>query len=316
MERIGFVGVGLMGEGMAASLMRAGHPLTVIAHRNREPVERLVALGASEAADLESLAAASDIVHVCAPGTPEVEAIVAALEPGLAEGAMVIDCSTAIPESSAAMADRLAARGVAFVDAPLGGTPVQAAQGKLSAMVGATDEAFVRARPVIQAWAASVVHIGGPGDGHRAKLIMNFLSLGYGALYAEALTVAAKAGLDADQVDSFIRGSRMDCGFYQTFMACVTGGDREAHRFTLTNAAKDTRYLEAMAQGAGVANPLGNAVKNAYQLALSQGGDGPADYVPHLPDFMARMNGTAIRARVRDKEGPSGSGSATGQPKR
>ncbi len=292
-EKIGFVGIGLMGHGMAANILKAGYGLTVIAHRNRAPVEDLVARGAAEAESLEALARASTIVFLCAPGSPQVEAIVAGLLPGLAEGSVVVDCSTSDPTSTATLAAMLAERGVDLVDAPLGGTPVQAGEGKLAAMVGAPDAVFARIRPVIDAWAASVVHLGPTGTGHRMKLINNFLSLGYAALYSEALALAAKVGIPVETFDSVIRGSRMDCGFYQTFMGYALEGNRDAHKFTLTNALKDMRYLESMADAAGLANPIGNAAKNSFAMAVSAGGDGPEDYVPHLADFVARRNGIA-----------------------
>lgn len=291
MERIGFVGTGLMGHGMAANILAAGYPLTVIAHRNRAPVEDLVSRGATEARDLAELAAASDIVHVCAPGSPQVEAIVAAMIDHLPEGAIVVDCSTSNPVSTEALAARLEARGMAMVDAPLGGTPVQAEAGELAAMVGASDAAFARAEPVIATWAGTIARVGPAGAGHKMKLLNNFLAMGYGALYAEALALAEKTGLGTQVFDGVIRGSRMDCGFYQTFMGYAVEGNREAHKFTLTNAFKDMTYLSAMAGGAGVANPMGAAVRNSYALAVNTGGDGPEDYVPHLVDFVARANG-------------------------
>ena len=290
-ERIGFVGVGFMGRGMAKNILAAGHPLTVIAHRNRAPVEFLLERGAEEAASLADLGTASDIVFICAPGSPQVEAIVAELAEGLAQGAVIVDCSTSDPVSTAALAERMAARGIAWADAPLGGTPVQAEEGALSAMVGAEEETYARVLPVIETWARSIVRIGGPGDGHRMKLLMNFLSLGYGAMYAEALALGAKVGISVETFDSAIRGSRMDCGFYQTFMECALNGKRDAHKFTLSNALKDSTYLASMAQSVRLQNNIGNAVKNAYALAMAAGGDGPEDYVPHLADFIARANG-------------------------
>ena len=96
-ERIGFVGLGLMGQGMATNIVQKGWPLTIRGHRNRTPVEDLTALGATEAPDLASLARASDIVFLCLTGSPEVAEVVAALTPGLAPGAVVVDCSTADP---------------------------------------------------------------------------------------------------------------------------------------------------------------------------------------------------------------------------
>ncbi len=140
-------------------------------------------------------------------------------------------------------------------------------------------------------WAGKIVHIGRVGDGHRMKLLNNFLSLGYAAIYAEALALAAKVGISTATFDSVIRGGRMDCGFYQTFMGYALEGNREAHRFTLSNAYKDLRYLECMANAATVTTTMASAAKNSFAGAVAQGGAGPEDYVPHLTDFVARANG-------------------------
>ena len=291
MEKIGFVGTGLMGHGMAANLRAAGHPLTVIAHRNRGPVEDLVSKGATEAADLAALARASDIVHICAPGSPQVEDIVAVLIEHMPKGGVIVDCSTSNPVSTEALAAAAEAAGLAWADAPLGGTPVQAEAGELTAMVGATEETFARLEPVLRTWAKTVTRVGGPGAGHKMKLLNNFLSLGYGAIYAEALAMAEKAGVGTAMFDKVIRGSRMDCGFYQTFMGYAVEGNREAHKFTLTNALKDLTYLSAMAEGVGVTSPVQGAVRDSFAMAVDDGGAGPEDYVPHLVDFVARANG-------------------------
>ena len=110
----------------------------------------------------------------------------------------------------------------------------------------------------------------------------------YGALYSEALIIANKAGLDAQTFDSVIRGSRMDCGFYQTYMQYVLDGE-EAHKFTLANAHKDLTYLNAMADAVGVATHIGCAAKNIYTHALNQGkGD---DFCPTLSEVVANANG-------------------------
>ena len=290
-ETIGFIGLGYMGHGMAKNILAKDYSLTVLAHRNREPIEDLVSRGASEVASVQALAEASGIIFLCLPGSPQVEAVVEKLSAELSDGAIIVDCSTSDPVSTARLSQHLSERGINLVDAPLGGTPVQAEEGTLSAMVGAEDRAFERVGPVIEAWASTVVHIGKPGDGHRMKLLNNFLSLGYAALYSEALALGRKVGISVETFDSVIRGSRMDCGFYQTFMGYALEGNREAHKFTLTNALKDLTYLESMGDAVGVANPTGNAAKNSFAMALAAGGDGPEDYVPHLADFVARRNG-------------------------
>lgn len=290
-ESIGFVGVGLMGHGMAKNLLAAGYPVTIIAHSNRAPVEDLMAQGATEAHSLEQLGADTSVIHICAPGSPEVEKIVDALAPSMSTGDVIVDCSTSDPDRTIVLAERLKARGIEMADAPLGGTPVQAEAGELSTMVGSTEELFNRIEPVIASWAASIVHIGSVGTGHKMKLLNNFLSLGYAALYAEALALSEKVGISVQQFDSVIRGSRMDCGFYQTFMGYAVEGNREAHKFTLKNAVKDLKYLESMADGVTLSNPIGNAVKNSFAEAYSSGGDGPENYVPHLVDFVRQRNG-------------------------
>ena len=289
--RIGFAGVGLMGQGMAANIVQKGYPLTIIGRRNRAPVDDLVARGAVEVKTPLDLAKASDIVFLCLTGSNDVAEVVTAMKPGLRAGSVIVDCSTNEPTVTERLAQEMADIGVDYADAPLSRTPKEAWAGTLDCMVGATPQVFARIQPVIATWAAKIVHIGGVGDGHRMKLLNNFLSLGYGALYSEALAMAQKVGISVENFDSVIRGGRMDCGFYQTFMGYALEGNREAHRFTLTNAYKDMRYAEAMANAAGVATPLASSIKNSYALALGMGGTGSEDYVPHLSDFIRRANG-------------------------
>ena len=290
-ETVGFVGIGLMGQGMAANIVAKGYPLTVVAHRNRAPVDDLVGRGATEAASLTDLARNCSVIFLCLTGAPEVVAVVNALKPGLQKGAVIVDCSTSDPTVSLVLAADLAAMGVDYADAPLSRTPKEAWAGTLDCMVGATDAVFARVQPVIATWAGKIVHIGGVGDGHKMKLLNNFLSLGYAALYSEALALSRKVGIPVTTFDQVIRGGRMDCGFFQTFMAYTIDGNREAHRFTLTNAFKDMRYVEAMANAAAMTTPMASAVKNSFGTAMANGGNGPEDYVPHLADFIARANG-------------------------
>lgn len=295
-EAVGFIGLGMMGHGIAKNIVDKGHALTVVAHRNRTPVDDLVGRGAVEAKSIAELANRSKVVFLCVTGSPEVEAAVRGpegLAANLQPGAVIVDCSSSDPNSTAQLAAELKAKGIDFADAPLSRTPKEAWEGTLDTMVGAEDAVFARLRPILDTWAGKIVHIGGIGDGHRMKLLNNFISLGYGAIYAEALALAERVGISATRVDSVISGGRMDCGFYQTFMRYTLEGDREAHKFSLANAFKDLRYLESMANGAGLVNPVGNAVKNSYAVAVAAGGAG--DYVPMLPAYVDRLNGGKVK---------------------
>jgi 3-hydroxyisobutyrate dehydrogenase-like beta-hydroxyacid dehydrogenase len=291
-ERIGFIGIGLMGHGMARNIRDKGYELTFLGRKNRKPAEDMLARGATEAKTPRAVAEASDIVFLCVTGSRQVEEIVRGpdgLKGGLKPGAIVVDCSTADPTSTAAIAAELAGMGVDFADAPLSRTPKEAWEGKLDTMVGATDAVFERLKPVLETWAGRIVHIGGVGDGHRMKLLNNFISLGYAALYSEALALSAKVGISPARFDSVIRGGRMDCGFYQTFMRWTLEGDRDAHKFSLANGLKDLTYLEAMADAAGLVNPLGNAAKNSFASAVAAGD--AEGFVPMLATHIGKMNG-------------------------
>lgn len=289
---IGFIGVGLMGHGMAKNIVEAGYPLTVLAFRKRQAVEDLLTRGASEASNVKSLTQTSDIIFLCVTGSTQVEALMRG--PGgilahLKPGAVVVDCSTSDPVSTLALADEAEAAGGHMADAPLGRTPKEAWDGTLDAMVGAAPEVFDRIKPVIDTWAGVVVHLGETGLGHKMKLINNFIAMGYGALYGEALALARKSGLSIQQFDSVIRPSRLSNGFYETYMKWSLEQDENAHKFAISNAHKDMRYLANLAVSVGAVNPVQSVVKNAYAAMEAQGeGD---RFLPMLADFIARQNG-------------------------
>ena len=226
---------------------------TVIGHRNRAPVDDLVSRGAKEAKDLRALAEASDIVVICVTGSPEVEAVVAGPDGLAAAGKklMIVDCSTSDPSSTTRLAAQMKERGITLIDAPLSRTPKDAEEGTLDVMVGGDDADVARARPVIDCFAGRVVHTGPTGSGHTMKLLNNFVSLGYAAIYSEALALGAKAGLTPQVFDQVIRGGRMECPFYQTFFQYVVGRDPNAHRFAIRNALKDLTYLAGLRQRLG-----------------------------------------------------------------
>jgi 3-hydroxyisobutyrate dehydrogenase-like beta-hydroxyacid dehydrogenase len=296
-ERIGFIGLGLMGEGMAANLLRKGWPLTVLAHRKREPIDRLIALGAVEARNARALAEVSDIVVLCVTGSPQVEEVTTGAD-GLASAGrslMILDCSTSNPASTVQLAAELARRDIILIDTPLARTPKEAAAGTLDVMAGGDAGAFERARTVLEAFAARVIHTGPTGSGHTMKLLNNFISLGYSAIYAEALMMGAKAGLTPEIMDSVWRGGRMDCGQYQAFFEFVLRRDENAQRFSMNNALKDLSYLASFAAGSGVANPISAAVRNSFAAAVGTGKG--EKFVPAMSDAIAELNGVSLHRR-------------------
>ncbi len=296
---IGFIGVGYMGHGMAKNILKGGYTLQVRGNRNREPIDDLVGQGATEASSPKAMAEACDIIHICLSNSPQVEDIVRGEDGILASGKsglIVVDCTTADPSSTDTLAQELGDAGMVLVDAPLGRTPKEAEEGTLDAMVGCDADTFETVRPVIECWASTINHVGETGAAHRMKLVMNFISMGYGALFAEALSLGAKNGISPQTIRKVIGASRMSNGFFETFMSYAVDRDRDAHKFTLTNALKDTTYVASMAQSAGVMNPVGAAVRNYYAHAVSIGAGG--DYVPMVADHVARLNGIDLADEV------------------
>lgn len=292
---IGMLGVGLMGHGIAKNIVEAGYPLTVVAHRRREAVDDLVARGAVEANCVKKLAERSEIIQICVTGSTQVEELVrgrGGILEGLQPEAVVVDCSTSDPVSTLALATEIEAAGGHMADAPLSRTPKEAWDGTLDAMVGASPETFKRIKPVIECWADVIVHLGEVGLGHKMKLINNFIAMGYGALYAEALALARKSGLTPEQVDSVIRPGRMSNGFYQTFMKWTLERDENAHKFAISNAHKDMCYVTSLANSVGALNPIQSAVRNSF-AAMDAAGEGDR-FVPMLADFVARANGLEV----------------------
>ena len=297
---IGFIGVGLMGHGMAKNIVQKGYPLVVLGHRNRVPVDHLVSLGAREAKTPRELAALCDIVHLCVTGSPQVEALLRGPDGVMAsgkKGLIVIDCSTSNPVSTLALGDELKAAGMTLVDAPLSRTPKEAEAGTLDTMVGADADTFARIKPVIECWASTINHLGPLGLGHKMKLVNNFVAMGYAVLYSEALAIARRAGLSIEQFHAVIGSGRMRCGFYDTFMKWSVDHDPNAHQFTIANAHKDMRYLASLANEAGAVNTLQAGVKNSF-AAMEAAGDGQR-YVPMLADFIAAQNGLPPAAEER-----------------
>lgn len=128
-------------------------------------------------------------------------------------------------------------------------------------------------------------------DGHRRRLLNCFQTLGHAAIHTGVLALAAKVGISTVTFDSVIRGGRMDCGFYQTFVGYALAGNRAADRFALTKACKDLHDLKSMANAATVATAMVSAAKNIFASAMAHGGSGPECHVPCLTDFIARASG-------------------------
>ena len=298
MQTIGFIGAsGLMGHGMARHLLAKGHPLALTVHRNRERVADLLAAGATEAATPAALAAASEIVFLCVTGSPQVEAAVEGADgllAGARRGLLIVDCSTSEPDSTARLRERCAAAGVAFVDAPLSRTPVEAEAGRLNVMVGANDAVFARLEPVLRCFAENVFHVGGPGAGHTLKLLNNFIAQAVCTATAEAFAVGQRAGIDLRKLVELVSAGPVNSGLFQA-MVKTLDGDLGGLRFELDNARKDVRYYTHLAEGLAIPSLVGEAVHQSLALASALGHG--KKFVPSLVEAQEQLSGARIVPR-------------------
>lgn len=294
---IGYVGVGLMGHGAAKNILeRGGYKLTIIGNRNRKPVEDLVSRGAREAISVAEMAGSVDILFLCLPSSEQVKAVVygdAGIIAGCREGLIVVDSTTADPNVTRAVARDLAESGVRMADAPLGRTPKEAEEGKLSTYVGGDAETIAAIRPVLETYADTIVETGAVGTGTTCKLVNNFISIGTCAIIAEAVATAAKLDLDLEKLYEVVSAGGANSAMFQMMMPWVLEGDDSHLKGPIRIAAKDIRTYSALAQQAPMAAFLAQAANQVWQLALHQGH--AERFMPVLPGILAQLNGGKLR---------------------
>jgi 3-hydroxyisobutyrate dehydrogenase-like beta-hydroxyacid dehydrogenase len=262
-RRIGFIGAGLMGHGMARNIVDKGYRLIVLGHRNRWPIEDLLARGASAAETPAALARMSDLLILCVPSSAEVELCVFG-EDGILAGA----------------------HAALIVDAEAG---------RPNTLVGADSDLLAEVRPVFETYCENIFHVGSVGSGHKMKLINNFLSQGLAALVAEAATTAAKAGVDLKMLFEVVSAGGANSNVFQRMMPWVLGEGEGGMIFQLRNGQKDVRYYTHLAETVGSTAFLGGVVPQIYTLAVAQG-EGES-YVPALARALGKVNGVRLGPR-------------------
>ncbi|HUN28967.1 MAG TPA: NAD(P)-dependent oxidoreductase [Alphaproteobacteria bacterium] len=276
---LGFLGLGAMGEPMVRSLLRAGFPVTVAAHKRREPLERLLADGAKEAPDPAAVAAASQVLITCVPDAPQVEEVLfgeSGAAKGLRAGSVAIDMSTISPVASKRFAERLASAGVDFVDAPVSGGPARATTGTLTIMVGAAPPVFERVEPVLKAMGNPTL-LGGVGMGETVKLVNQVIIASVMIANAEALVFAKRAGADLDAVRKVIATATGSNYLLDQWLPKTWLGGTFEGGFAMDLLRKDVAAALDAARATTYGMPLTGL---AYQLYTAQSaeGDGALDY--------------------------------------
>ncbi|HWP10915.1 MAG TPA: NAD(P)-dependent oxidoreductase [Ramlibacter sp.] len=274
-QRVGIIGIGLMGHGIARNVLKHGYPLTFLEHPGNQPVADLLEAGATAQTSARVLASHSDVLILCVTGSPEVEAVLTGPDgvlQGLRPGTIVVDCSTAIPASTERMASLVHAAGALFVDAPMTRTAQHAHEGRLNLLVGGDAAVLDKVMPVLRCFAENVTHAGPVGAGHRIKLLHNFVSIGSVALIAEAAACASRGGIRPDVfVDILASGGGAGVAL-DRLKPYILSRDASGLQFFMANALKDLRYYVEMAADTTAVHRIGDAVSDTLDAAVQQGG--------------------------------------------
>jgi 3-hydroxyisobutyrate dehydrogenase-like beta-hydroxyacid dehydrogenase len=290
--RIGFVGTGTMGTPIASCLIAAGHSLLVYDQR-QEATDALCAQGAERTTCGFFAARDSEVVFTSLPGPPAFEA--AMLEPqtgilaGLQPGAAHIDLTTNCPKTIARLAAECRARDVELIDAPVSGRPPN-----MTVMVGGSAAGFAKYRPLFEAIAANVFHVGPSGAGATAKLVTQYL--GYTAFIAsiEGMLVAAKAGIDLDILARIVPVSAGQSRTFDNIPRGVLSGTYEAGG-TLDIVAKDVALACELARDVGAPATFGALASDFYQRAQAQGWG--QEGFPAVAKVLEAMAGVKLRSK-------------------
>jgi 3-hydroxyisobutyrate dehydrogenase len=272
-ERVGFIGLGIMGSRMAANLRAAGYELTVF-NRTRERAETFASEHGADVADTPAaVGAASDVVITMVVDGPQVEAVLLGDEgvlAGAAEGTLCVDMSTIAPAQTRAIGAALDERGIGFVDAPVTGSSPKAEDGTLTIMAGGTADAFARAQPLFEVMGEAVVHVGELGQGQTVKLINNAVAASNASTLAQALIVGKATGVD---LDALVRV--MGAGSGGSAMLGLKAGPMREHDYTtlfkLEHMLKDVRLCLEEGQAAGVPFPAAAHTREVLTAGMGRG---------------------------------------------
>ncbi len=272
--KVGMVGVGLMGHGIARNIAAKGWPLAYLDHPGNQPCDDLKALGATSHTDSKTLARESDVIILCVSGTPQVEAVLLGengLLSAIRPGTVIIDCSTAIPSSTESIFVATQEAGGRFLDSPMTRTPLEAEQGRLNLLVGGEQALFEEMKPLLEAFSENIFYAGKAGSGHKLKLLHNFVSLGFVTLMGEAAACAKQGGISPEVfVDVLSKGGGYGAALDRVG-PYVLEGDGSRMKFAVANAHKDLSYYVQMARDVKAQNNTASGVLGALRGLVDAG---------------------------------------------
>ena len=272
MEKIAYLGLGIMGQGMAANLLKAGYSVTVW---NRTPArcEPLIAQGAAQASSAAEAAANAEVVMYCVSDDPAVEELVFGEEgvlAGVKAGQIVIDLTTVHPDTTRREATAYAEKGVRFLDAPVFGSKNEAAKGGLWIVVGGDRDLYEQMKPILELLSETTHYMGGTAMGSSMKLVGNLVVASQLEALGEAMTLATKAGLNPEDVLDVLHVTDFKSPIFDGVGQMLMNRDFTTH-FSLKLMLKDANLIAQFAQDLNVPIPASAATREVIKAAVNKG---------------------------------------------
>ena len=272
MKNIGFIGVGYMGYGIAKNILKAGHNLFVVANKNRKPIEKIVAEGATEVESIDDFKTKKlNVLFKCVTNTPIAKEIAKKISKVLDKDTLVIDITTHNKTGSIETEEIYKLNNIHYIECPVMGGPVQAEEGVLGGIVGASDQNFKLAEPYLKNFCKNYFHFGPVGTGAKSKLLNNFLTLGNAALINHMAKAARKFDLDLQKLFDVAKlGSGNSAALNRVFDNLLKG-DFTGFKFTASNSVKDLSYIQDLLKDFPEAEKVADVNKNYFKKAVDDG---------------------------------------------
>ncbi len=245
-KRIGFIGAGLMGFGMAKCMLENGTEVKVLPHRNHGPIRKLKKLGATTASDYRDVVIDTEGLITCLPNADIVKQVAKEIVPEFRSGMFWIDSTTSKPETSKIIAKSLDDKGAVFADAPVTGGPAQALEGQLASLVGCDQQFFPLVESMVGNYSKVIRHFGEVGSGNIAKLLNNLVSQGMAILLADAFLSAELNGVDRQALYDVMEAGAVRSGTLKKMIKPYLSGNYDGSQFSIANSLKDLCYVNEL----------------------------------------------------------------------
>lgn len=273
-KKIGLVGVGKMGYGIGYNILSKGYDLLVIGNKNREGINKLVEINATEVGTVSEMAEKCEIIITSLPSSVELYDVLFGgdgIENSNCNDILIIDTTTGDPILSKKFSERLSSKGVRYVDAPVTRGPKEAVEGRLNTILGGEDNTKGIAYEIVSLYSEFIISTEGVGSAHKLKLLNNALSMGVVAISAEIISAAEKLDINLESLRELVSHGGVNNGLLQGFLQWYLDDSKDSLDFSISNAEKDLRYFESLCAKSNYDTNIINSVHHLFSESIKSG---------------------------------------------